>query len=225
METLISLPHEPNILQQEALVAIREAEKTKDKGTVVMPTGTGKTYCEALWFSEKLRQKPDAKLLFICHNTDILTQSSEQEFQKFKESFQDLNIKFGYYRANEKHIEQATFATTQTLTKNLHKFNPEDFDYVIIDEVHHYQAETYKKVAQYFKPKFLLGLTATPYRSDLKSIFEVCGDLIYTEKIERAIKLELLSKINYYYADHDIDFSQIKWNGKRYDEVDLNKKI
>ncbi len=210
----------PNIFQTEAL---KKLEETKEKkGIVVLPTGLGKTYMATLWFKKKLKKQPNAKLLFVCHNGDILSQANEKEFQN---CLKELDITYGYFNAHEKNVEQCTFATTQTLYRNLNKFKPKDFDYIIVDEAHHYQAKTFKKVANYFKPKFLLGLTATPHRKDGKKIMEVCGNIIYESKTKDAINKNLLSKIVYYCVDNDIDFSDIEWNGYKYDEKDLNRKI
>ena len=214
----------PNIFQYGALKELENFEKTKDRGIIIMPTGTGKTFLAALWFKKKLEENPNAKLLFICHNQDILSQANEKEFQH---CLKDLDITYGYYNADNKEMEQATFGTVQTMARNLDKFSSTYFDYIIVDEAHHYQARTFKKVLLYFKPRFMLGLTATPYRNDGKSIFTIIGEKIYEAKIGIAIKKGILSKINYYCVDHDIDFSNIKWNesSKSYDEKDLNRKI
>jgi len=210
----------PNVFQYEALQKLEETKK--DKGVVVMPTGTGKTFLASLWFKKKLEVNPNAKLLFICHNKDILSQANEQEFQK---CLIDLDIPYGYYNSKEKNIKQTTFATTQTLTRNLKEFNQSYFDYIIVDECHHYQAKSFKKVLEYFKPKFMLGLTATPNRMDGLNIYKILGEKVYEAEISDAIKKDLLTKINYYCVDNDIDFSNVKWNGSGYDEKDLNRKI
>jgi superfamily II DNA or RNA helicase len=210
----------PNVFQQEAL---KKLEETKEKrGVVVMPTGTGKTFLAVLWFKRILENNKNAKLIFICHNQDILSQANTKEFQQ---GLKEFEIDYGYYNAKEKDIKQVTFATTQTLTRSLNKFDKEFFDYVIVDESHHYQAKSFKKVVEYFNPKFLLGLTATPNRSDNKSIFKILGKKIYEERVSSAIKKGLLTKINYWCVDNDIDFKDVKWNGNNYDEKDLNRKI
>jgi superfamily II DNA or RNA helicase len=210
----------PNIFQREALNRLESTNEKK--GIIVMPTGTGKTFLAALWFKKKLEFNPDAKLLFICHNNDILSQANEKEFQK---CLKDLDIDFSYYNASEKKMNQCVFGTVQTLFRNLDKFNKDYFDYIIVDEAHHYKAKTFEVVIEHFTPKFLLGLTATPYRLDRKNIFDVCGIILYEAKANIAIKKGLLTKINYFCVDNDIDFSNIKWNGNDYDEKDLNRKI
>ena len=210
----------PNVFQREALKIL---ENTKEnKGVIVMPTGTGKTFLASLWFKKQLESNSKAKLLFICHNRDILSQANEKEFQN---CLKGLEITYGYYNAKEKDIQQATFGTVQTLTRNLNEFSKDYFDYIIVDEAHHYQARSFKKVIEYFKPKFLLGLTATPNRMDKKDIYKICGKKVYEAKINDAIKKGLLTKINYWCVDNDIDYSDVKWNGNNYDEKDLNRKI
>ncbi len=210
----------PNVFQKEALEKINKVKQKK--GVVVMPTGTGKTFFASLWFKQKIEQDPNSKLLFICHNKDILSQANEKEFQNCLLNF---GLEYGYYNSKEKDIKQCTFATTQTLARNLDKFNKDDFDYIIVDECHHYQAKSFRSVLQYFKPKFMLGLTATPNRMDGLNIFDILGKKVYEAKISDAIKRDLLTKINYWCVDNDIDYSEVKWNGSNYDEKDLNRKI
>ncbi len=210
----------PNIFQAEAL---KKLEDTTEKGgIVIMPTGTGKTFLASLWFKRILDLDPNAKLLFVCHNRDILSQANEKEFQG---CLRHLDIDFGYYTAKLKEFKQCTFATTQTLTRSLSDFKEDYFDYIIVDEAHHYQAKSFKKVLEHFKPKFTLGLTATPHRMDKKDVFKVIGKKIYEAKVGDAIKKGLLTKINYWSTDNDIDFSDVKWNGKNYNEKDLNRVI
>ena len=213
-----------NDIQKDALSALNSHQKSDGSdGVVVMPTGSGKTFLAVTWFKEQLVKNPEAKLLFICHNKDILSQANEKEFQVY---LKDYNLSYGYYHGTEKSIQaQIVFATVQTLFKNLHKFAAKYFDYIIVDEAHHYQALSFKKVIEYFSPKFLLGLTATPDRLDNKNIFEVCGNSLYNANAEFAIKNDILCKFNYYCVDNSVDFSDLVWNGYKYKESDLNRKL
>lgn len=220
MEQVLEKVFLPNVFQAEALRAL---EKTTEKGgIVIMPTGTGKTFLASLWFKRILDLYPSARLLFVCHNRDILSQANEKEFQG---CLRHLDIGFGYYTASRKEFKQCTFATTQTLTRSLSEFKEDYFDYIIVDEAHHYQARSFKKVLEHFKPKFTLGLTATPHRMDNKNIFKVIGKKIYEAKTCDAIKKGLLCKINYWSTDNDIDFSGVAWSGSNYNEKDLNRTI
>jgi len=210
----------PNKLQAEALKCL--AETKSNKGVIVMPTGTGKTFMAVLWAKNILNKEPKAKFLFVCHNSDILAQANEKEFQTGLKKF---NIEFGYYNGEHKDKKQITFGTLQTLERNLNKFSPKYFDYIICDECHHAQAKTFKKVLLYFKPKFLLGLTATPHRLDGISIYKIFGEAIYQAETYDGIKSNILSKFKYYDVENDIDFSKIPLTNGRYKAKDLNKHL
>ena len=151
MEIKLEQEFVPNFMQVGALKALN---KTTDKaGIVVMPTGTGKTFLAALWFRDKLKIEPESKLLFVCHNRDILSQANEKEFQRCLSEF---GITFGYYTGRNKETAQCLFATVQCLNRNLKMIKSDEFDYVIVDEAHHYQAKSFKRVIGHFKPKFKL---------------------------------------------------------------------
>ncbi len=214
----------PNIFQSEALEKIDKATHENEKTfLIVMPPGTGKTYLAAQWFKLQLKNNPKARLLFVCHNQDILSQANDKEFANCLSEF---DIPRGYYNRSEKNIGQVTFATVQTLSKNLDKLPSDYFDYIIVDEAHHYRAKSFETAIKHFSPKVLLGLTATPYRMDGRPILDVFGKTIYNASISSGIKNGLLSKIRYYFVDNDIDFSEIKHDSHgRYDKKDLNKKL
>ncbi len=214
----------PNIFQSEALKEIDKAILENEKTfLIVMPSATGKTYLAAQWFKFQLQKHPKARLLYVCHNQDILSQANDKEFANCLYEFE---VPRGYYNSSEKNIGQVTFATVQTLVRNLNKLPSEYFDYIIVDEAHHYRAKSFEKTIKHFSPKVLLGLTATPHRMDGKSILDVFGKIIYNASISKGIKNGLLSKIKYYFVDNDIDFSEIKFKSHgKYDEKDLNKKL
>ena len=221
----------PNYMQA---IALKNLDKTKEKsGLIVIPCGCGKTWMAAMWFKKILEKNPKARLLFMCHNTDILVQANEKEFQRCLQSF---GITYGYlvgrmmtYVCGQKYDDmekkQVTFATVQTLHNRLKEIGKDDFDYIIVDEAHHYQAPTFRKVVKHFKPKFLLGLTATPRRLDGLPLTELFGKILYEGTFRDAIQQNLLTKINYFCVDHDIDFSNITWHGRAYDITELNKKV
>lgn len=204
-----------NYAQINALKAIRLAEKNGiKKGVIVLPTGTGKTILSAM-----ITKESKGKTLFLVHRQEIAQQA--------RTAYEKIIGKndYSFYNSFEKRIGKYTFANVQTITKNLEVISPTEFEYIIVDEVHHYEAFTYRKVINYFKPKLLIGLTATPNRMDNKDIFKLCGQPIYELSTKEAIEKKLLCGINYEFVDNDIDFSKIKWNGNGYDEKDLNKKI
>jgi len=205
-----------NIAQREASNALELfRKKGNKKGVVVLPTATGKTY---LAIHDSL--KFNGKVLFVVHNIEIL----EQTIIAFKKFYPHVDT-YGLFTGNRKDIDKRIlFATTQTLTKHLNRFENDEFDYIIVDEVHHYQARTYKRIIQHFNPKFLLGLTATPYRMDNKSIFDLCGEEVYRMRMNDAMRENLICPIDYYQVDHNIDFTKIKYHSYNYSERDLNKK-
>src|SRR5699024_8233185 len=140
------------------------------KAMVVMATGLGKTYLAA-FFAERFK-----KILFIAHRQEILKQA--------KESFEHVLQKSGglLYGLGKDVDHDMIFASIFTLSiqDHLHEFQPDDFDLIVIDEFHHAAAKSYERVIQYFSPKFLLGLTATPERTDGQDVFAICdGNVAY----------------------------------------------
>src|SRR5699024_3763117 len=105
---------------------------------------------------------------------------------------------------------------------HLHQFSRDDFDLIIIDEFHHAAAMSYTRILEYFNPDFLLGLTATPERTDGQDVFALCdGNVAYEITFIEAIQKGWLSPFTYHGVKDDIDYSQIRWLGNRYNEQDL----
>ncbi len=152
----------PNNMQEAALQSIQRVRaEGKDKALVISATGTGKTYLSAF----DVRRFAPKKMLFIVHREQILHKAKSD----FKEVLGGIERDFGILSGNSKQSEaKYLFATIQTLSKDnvLNQFDPTEFDYVLVDEVHKAGAKSYVKVMEYFKPKFLMGMTATPERTD-----------------------------------------------------------
>src|SRR5699024_3188063 len=131
----------------------------------------------------------------------------------------------GLYYGLEKDLDHnMLFASIFTLSiqEQLHQFDPDEFDLIIIDEFHHAAAKSYVKVIDYFEPKFLLGLTATPERTDGQDVFALCdGNVAYEITFIEAIQRGWLSPFTYYGIKDDIDYSNIKWLGNKYDHEEL----
>ncbi len=207
----------PHVVQEEVLERLRNARAAGMKrGLVVMATGLGKTFLSA--FDAKA---VGGKVLFIVHNNSIL----EQAKKAFRAIFPDATL--GLYNGYTKEAEcDIVFANIHTLRTRLESFRPDEFQYIIVDEFHHGATQNYVRVIKYFTPKFLLGLTATPNRTDNKSILAIVdNNLIYQITQREAIDRGFLSPFHYYAYYDDIDYSDIKHNGFRYDLVDLNKKL
>lgn len=150
----------PNKMQQEALTALAKLQQdNKHKALLISATGTGKTYLSAF----AVKKANPKRLLFLAHREQILKQACKT----FAKIIPD--IQYGILSANHKDFHKPyLFATINMLNKeeNLTQFTPTHFDYIIIDETHRAGANSYLKILNYFQPQFLLGMTATPERTD-----------------------------------------------------------
>ena len=212
---------EPNIVQKEALeILVSNRKLGIKKGLVVMATGLGKTILSAL----DVKEFNPNRMLFIAHRKEIL----EQAFDSFKHFFSEKT--FGYYGSGEKQItSEFLFAMIQSIgkEKDLSQFSPDHFDYIVIDEFHHVGAPSYRRLVEYFKPNFFLGLTATPNRSDNVDILSFCGNnLIYKKDLIDGINLELLCNFEYQgINDKYVDYTKISWRGNKFDEQELSESL
>jgi superfamily II DNA or RNA helicase/HKD family nuclease len=187
-----SKTHKANYMQIKALNELKKLRLNGiDKALIVAATGSGKTYLAAL---DAYNFQPK-RLLFIVHRDTILTAS----LNTFKGLFQDAKS-YGIFNMNSKEIKaDFIFSSNKTMSKNLDVFDPYHFDYIIIDEVHHAIASTYQSIVKYFKPKFLLGLTATPERMDQKNVFEIFDyNLPYELRMREAMINNLIVPFKYY---------------------------
>lgn len=212
---------EPNYLQIEALKALDFYRNTGwKKGIIVLPTGTGKTFLSA--FDTK---KVTGRILFIVHRLDILSQSRDA-FEKAYPK-ETLGILTGDVKENLD--AKILFASKDTLRNPdvLYDFSPDEFDYIIVDEVHHGQAPSYQIVLEYFQPNFfMLGLTATPDRMDRKDIFELFDyQKVFEYTLNEAIENGFLVPYNYYGLKDNIDYSKIRYQGNKYNVTDLDRYL
>jgi len=206
--------------QHEILSALQR-DREKGKTLVVLPSGSGKTYVAA--FDSK--QCGAKSVLYIAHRLEILTQA--QEIFKTIHGLDDSETGL-LDQSNKQDDRNFIFASNQTLAKdkNLKKFAARVWDYVIIDEFHHIPASTYQKILDNIQYKFLLGITATPFRLDEHDIHQyVDNNLSYEIDLERGIKDKILVPFLYNGLYDNIDYSDIKWQGYKYRENDLNKKL
>lgn len=193
----------PNYMQRKALKEIRRYRDLGiDKALVIAATGSGKTYLaafDALNFDAK-------RLLFIVHRDTIL----KEAITSFSKVF-NYKITCGLYIGNCKQLDRDfIFSTNTTMSKNLDLFDKNEFDYIIIDEVHHAAADTYQKIMNYFEPQFLLGLTATPDRMDNVSVYDLFEQNVpYELRIREALENDLIVPFKYYgIKDKLIDYSE-----------------
>ena len=204
----------PRFAQLPALEQLENVlEEGYNKAMVVMATGLGKTYLAA-FFAKRFK-----RVLFIAHLEEILNQA-EKSFLRVID-----NKATGIYNGKKKEGEKdVVFASIQTLSRKryLENFSPNDFDLIIVDELHHAAANSYQRVLDYFNPDFLLGITATPDRNDFRDIYSICdGNVAYRIDFMEAIQRGWLSPFHYYGVYDDTDYSQIRWIGNKYDREEL----
>lgn len=218
-ETSNQIPlFEPRGAQIEALCAL---ENTRAEGArralVQAATGVGKTYLAA--FDSKNYER----VLFVAHREEILKQAAES-FKNVRDSDD-----YGFFNGDSKCTEKSViFASVATLGRveylNENYFAPDYFTYVVIDEFHHAVNEQYQRIVDYFKPKFLLGLTATPERMDGKNIYEICDyNVPYEISLKEAINKGMLVPFHYYGIFDETDYSKLHIVRGRYDEKELNE--
>ena len=209
---------EPRGAQIEALCAL---ENTRAEGArralVQAATGVGKTYLAA--FDSKKYER----VLFVAHREEILKQAAES-FKNVRNSDD-----YGFFDGESKCTDKSViFASVATLGRNEYlnnKYFPSDyFNYVVIDEFHHAINDQYQRIVNYFKPQFLLGLTATPERMDGRNIYEICDyNVPYEISLKEAINKGMLVPFRYYGIFDDTDYSKIHIVRGRYDEKELNE--
>jgi superfamily II DNA or RNA helicase len=220
LEQLTPRP-QPNKMQKDALANIK-AMRTKGKSKVLLisATGTGKTYLSAFDAQEF---KPNT-FLFIVHRIDIAAKALDT----FRKVFGDT-ISMGLYNdEKENPTSDFLFTTIQTLSRDNHlsKFGKTQFDYIVIDETHHAGANTYQKILNHFAPKFLLGMTATPERTDGFDIFnEFDYNIAYEIRLQKALEEDMLCPFHYYgVCDVEINNNKIS-EEKAFKLLTANERI
>ena len=191
----------PNIMQEEFLENLRTLiRRGENRAILVSATGTGKTYASAFAVKD-FRPK---RFLFLVHREQIAKQSIEA----YKNVFKD-HENFGLVSGNSKDFDKNyIFATIQTMSKDViyKNFSKDYFDYIVIDEVHKAGALSYQKIFQYFEPKFWLGMTASPERSDGFNIYDLFDNNIAHEiRLQEALEEDLLCPFHYF-GIADVEF-------------------
>jgi superfamily II DNA or RNA helicase/HKD family nuclease len=187
-------PIMPNRMQLSAVESLQLLRSEgKKKGLIISATGTGKTYLSA--FDVKFVNPK--RFLFVVHRENI----ARAALKSFKKMFGNSK-KMGILTGSEKDFQaEYVFSTIQTLSKQdiLNKFSPSYFDYIVIDEVHRSGAKSYRIILDYFKPAFLLGMTATPERTDGYDIFKAFDyNIAYEIRLHTALEEDMLSSFHYY---------------------------
>lgn len=193
------------------------------KNLIVAATGTGKTVIAALDFKRYYQKNPNAHLLFVAHREEILKQS----LTTFRLVLNDPNFGELWNANNEATEYRHLFASKDLLFNRLkeHKIplNKEYYDFIIIDEVHHALAKTYQPLFNRFNPQILLGLTATPERSE-GSILPYFNNKTSAEiRLSDALNSHLLAPFHYYGLSDGVDLSKVKWSNGQYDSSELEQ--
>ena len=193
-QTFEYLKVSPNQMQIDALKNLEHLRAIgKTKALLISATGTGKTYLSA-FDVQKFKPK---KFLFIVHRLTI----AEEAMKTFK-SLLGHEIKMGIYSGNRQELEaDYIFSTIQTISKqeHLNNFDQSHFDYIVIDETHRAAADSYQRIMNHFTPDFLLGMTATPERTDGDDIFKMFDhNIAYEIRLHRALEENMLSPFHYY---------------------------
>ncbi|MCQ6281611.1 DUF3427 domain-containing protein [Bacillus sp. EB600] len=183
----------PNRMQKRATENLERLRGFgESKALVIAATGTGKTFMSAF----DVKSFKPRKLLFIVHREEIL--------KKAKDTFELLlpndGLTFGLLTGNHKQKNvDYVFATIQTISKCFHEFEKDEFEYLIIDEAHHSTSPTYQTVLDYFEPKFTLGMTATPERSDALNVFDIFDNNVALEvRLHDALDDDLVIPFHYF---------------------------
>jgi len=217
-DTKVEILFQPRGAQIEALYALEDSRSEGvTKGLVQAATGVGKTYLAAF---DSAKYK---RVLFVAHREEILKQAAIS-FKNVRHS-DDYGFFYGKQKDTDKAVIFASVATLgrkEYLTEDV--FVPDYFDYVVIDEFHHAVNEQYQRIVKYFKPQFLLGLTATPERMDGKNIYEICDyNVPYEISLKEAINKGMLVPFHYYGIYDETDYSSLHLVKGRYDEKELNE--
>ncbi len=193
----------PNSMQKDFLKNLRELyKKGENKALLISATGTGKTYASAF----AVKDFNPKKFLFIVHREQI----AKQTLKAYQKVFKNMDKKFGLLTGNKKDKNaDYLFSTIQTLSKEevYTSFNKDEFDYIIVDEVHKAGASSYIKVLNYFQPKFYLGMSASPERTDEFNIYELFDyNVALNIRLQNALEQDLICPFHYFgIKDIEID--------------------
>ncbi|MEG3758681.1 DEAD/DEAH box helicase family protein [Pseudoalteromonas carrageenovora] len=210
----------PRPAQVEALNALVQTRTEGFKrGLVVLATGMGKTWLSAF----DVKQFKAKRVLFVAHREEILLQA-QRTFSEL------LTLSTGFYNGKQRDKNaECLFASIQTIGRSNHlkQFAPTAFDYIIVDEFHHASARVYRQLLNYFEPQFLLGLTATPERTDQADILGLCdNNLVFERNLTQGIDQKTLVPFHYYGIwDENVNYQAIPWRNGRFDPTALENKF
>ncbi|MFV7235094.1 DUF3427 domain-containing protein [Flavobacterium sp. ZB4R12] len=205
-------PYQNEILEK---LEVERTVHNRNRNLLVAATGTGKTVVSAFDYKNFRNNNKSSKLLFVAHRKEILQQAKAT----FQGVLKDNNFGDLWVDGIEPNSNEYVFASVLTLNNRLKdiKLTPEYYDFIIVDEVHHISASTYRPIINYFKPKVLLGLTATPERMDGEDILaDFCNRIAAEIRLPEALNKKLLSPFQYFGITDSIDLTNVKWEKGKY---------
>lgn len=213
-------PHQQEIL--EALDAERQVHD-RHRNLVVAATGTGKTVVAALDYRRLAHEtyRRNLSLLFVAHRKEIL----EQSLRTYRETVADGAFGEVYVGGARPERWRHVFASIQSLSSyDVSRLTTDHFDVVVVDEFHHAEAATYRKLLDHLQPRELLGLTATPERGDGKDVRQIFGGRsAYELPLWDALSADLLVPFHYFGVADDVDLSGVEWKRGAYDIAGLER--
>lgn len=221
------LPHQKQILDK---LRVEREDRGNYKNLIVAATGTGKTVISAFDYQEFVRTHPRARILFTAHREEILRQS----LNTYRSVLQDANfgaLWVGGSRPQDSTEYEHLFVSISMFNSRFEEFfaklEPNYYDYIVIDEAHHSQADSYRKLFGHFTPQILIGLTATPERMDGRDLRPDFGGRISAEiRLPQALQAGLLTPFQYLCVSDDTDLSDDSlWSGQKYNIERLADKL
>lgn len=221
------LPHQKQILDK---LRVEREDRGNFKNLIVAATGTGKTVISAFDYQEFARTHSRARILFTAHREEILRQS----LNTYRSVLQDANfgtLWVGANRPQEAREYEHLFVSISMFNSRFEEFfallDSDFYDYIVIDEAHHSQADSYRKLFDHFQPQLLVGLTATPERMDGKDLRPDFGNRISAEiRLPQALQAGLLTPFQYLCISDDTDLSDDSlWSGQKYNIERLADKL
>ena len=202
--------------QQEAIDNLKQMRENGETIALLYhATGVGKTVTAA-----EDAKAVGGRTLFLVNALKLADQAEKTFASIWPEKSS------GQYTGNAKDKDAyVVFATVQSVSKNLREFLPDSFDYIVVDECHHAASKTYKKLFSFFKPKFILGLTATPERSDGEDMLELFQNVAHKMDLKTAVEKGILAPIRCIRVKTDVDLSDVRINGIKYNSQDLESKL
>jgi len=206
-------------LKEHQLEALKSLEEMRERHETIAllyhATGTGKTVT-AVSDAKRFGKRT----LFLAHTIELVNQA----YETFNTLWEGVSVgKFG--DAVKERDAYIVCESIQSVALNLEMFREDEFEYLIIDEAHHASADTYQKVLAYFKPKFTLGLTATPERADDKDIIEIFKNTAHKLDIQTAVEIGELVPVRCIRIHTNIDLTKVRFNSVQYNIRDLESKI